>query len=118
MADRLVQQASSTAPKAGTSGRKLYLLPPYATGLSNERKLRLLQKALMTPLYLLISPYISLYLHIPPYILPISPYGSLLLPTFPYFSLFLPRPPDLPTSPATRAAQGARDRDPNPNAND
>ena len=44
-ADRLVQEASSTAPKAGTSGRKLYLLPPYATGLSNERKLRLLQKA-------------------------------------------------------------------------
>ena len=47
-ADRLVQEASSTAPKAGTSGRKLYLLPPYATGLSNERKLRLLQKAHMT----------------------------------------------------------------------
>ena len=40
-----MQEASSTAPKAGTSGRKLYLLPPYATGLSNERKLRLLQKA-------------------------------------------------------------------------
>ena len=116
-----MQQASSTAPKAGTSGRKLYLLPPYATGLSNERKLRLLQKALMTPLYLPISPYISIYLHtsrlhLP--ILPISPYGSLLLPTSPYISLFLPRSPDLPTSQATPAAKGARDRYPNPNADD
>ena len=45
-ADRLLQQAVKTAPKP--CGRKLHLLPPNATGLTNERKLRLLQKAHMT----------------------------------------------------------------------
>ena len=45
-ADRLLKQAGTTAPKP--CGRKLHLLPPNATGLSNERKLRLLQKAHMT----------------------------------------------------------------------
>jgi Ca2+-binding EF-hand superfamily protein len=45
-ADRLLEQSVKTAPKP--CGRKLHLLPPYATGLTNERKLRLLQKAHMT----------------------------------------------------------------------
>ena len=44
----LKQAALGAASKGAPAGRKLHLLPPNASGLSNERKLRLLQGAHMT----------------------------------------------------------------------